>query len=143
MVDAAVEALMAGIDSPTLAILAGVPVRTAEAEVYELLPATCHELGIPFYTPETDAALLAVAGAMACQVLEQRTTATAFTSWAHSTFGHDGPTPTDRLAELDDEYDLRINLQQPSADLDAELTLIAQDLANGFVATIQDRPAHF
>jgi hypothetical protein len=138
VVDAAVDALMAGLQSPTLDVLAGVPRRLAGIEVHDLLPAVCEELGVPFQVPESDAALEAAAAAMACQVLEGEIDAPTWTSWVHAAHGHNGAPPLDRVADLDDEYGLRAQFHDPAADLDAQARRIAGALADSFLARIED-----
>jgi hypothetical protein len=46
LVDAAVDALVAGIDSPTLRVLAGAPRAVADEEATELAPLVFEELGV-------------------------------------------------------------------------------------------------
>lgn len=78
IVDAAVDALVGGIDSPTLRELAGVPGNESRFVLVELVAQTGAELGIE-YSPDPS-------GSMAFRVMARRTiagrlTAAELTSW--------------------------------------------------------------
>lgn len=67
IVDAAVDALVGGVDSPTLRELAGVPGSESRSVLAELVAQTCAELGIS-YSPDPT-------GSIAFRVLARRTIA--------------------------------------------------------------------
>lgn len=61
LVDAAVDALVAGMDSPSLRVLAGAPSRFADEEANELAADTFQELGLDLPTKFSEEAHVALA----------------------------------------------------------------------------------
>ncbi|CAL9376750.1 hypothetical protein [Streptomyces sp. enrichment culture] len=105
VVTAACDALVAGLDSPALRILAACTRAEADHDVPDLLPPALGELGLTFCTVGSPAAREAAVRALALQMLAGELTPREPASRIHRRFGHELP-PAERLAELDDEYDL-------------------------------------
>lgn len=72
LVDAAAEALAAGVDSPTLRQLAGAPRAVADEEARELAPTVFEELGLAIQERLSPEAFVAGARQLARQFLTQR-----------------------------------------------------------------------
>ncbi|WP_129842988.1 hypothetical protein [Streptomyces sp. RFCAC02] len=104
VVNAACDALVAGLDTPGLRILAACTRAEAVHDVHDLLPAALGELGLTFHPVASRAGHEAAARALARRTLSGEFTPREFTSWVHRHHGHELPL-TERLAELDDEYD--------------------------------------
>jgi hypothetical protein len=128
VVDAACDALVAGLDTPGLRILAACTRAEADHDVHELLPEALHELGLTFYPFTSDAGREGAARALARRMLAGELTPRELTSRIHRRFGH-GLSLTERLAELDDEYDV-LEYDNGTVDqADAEVTAEARRLA--------------
>ncbi|WP_323874374.1 hypothetical protein [Streptomyces sp. 3212.3] len=95
---------MAGLDSPALRCLAACTRAEAEYDVPELLPSALEELGLTFYAAGSIFGKEAAAQALARQMLAGELSPRELTLRIHQRFGHELPL-TERLAELDDEYD--------------------------------------
>ncbi|WDM16015.1 hypothetical protein J3S85_33680 [Streptomyces lavenduligriseus] len=134
VVEVACAALVAGLDSPTLRVLAGCTRAEAEYDVPDLLPVVLDELGLVFYPRDSEAGREAAARALAHQLLAGRLTPRELALRIHQRFGHQ-LSLAERLAELDDEYDIVEYGDRTLAQLDAEVTAEAQRLAH-------DRPDH-
>lgn len=106
IVRAACDLLVAGLDGPELCILAAVSFRHADEEVPRLLEAALQEVGLEHHQKGSVAADEAALRAMASRVLSGVLAPRSLASWAHSTFGHDTLESAERLAELDDAYDM-------------------------------------
>ncbi len=100
----------------------------------DLLPVVLDELGLVFYPRDSEAGREAAARALAHQLLAGRLTPRELALRIHQRFGHQLPL-AERLAELDDEYDIVEYGDRTLAQLDAEVTAEAQCLAH-------DRPDH-
>lgn len=129
VVEGACAALVVGLDSPALRILAGYTRAEAENEVPDLLPAVLAELGLVFYRRDSEAGREAAVRALAHQMLAGRLTPRELALRIHQQFGHRLPL-AERLAELDDEYDILEYGDRTSPQLDAEVTAEAQRLAS-------------
>lgn len=70
LVDAAVAALMEGLDTPTLRVLAGAPMRFADEESSEHAPSVFEELGLSIQEKHSSDALIALAKLKAQRFLE-------------------------------------------------------------------------
>jgi hypothetical protein len=138
VVEAACAALVAGLDSPALRMLAGCTRAEAEYDVPDLLPVVLDELGLVFHPRDSEAGQGAAVRALAHQMLAGRLTPRELASRVHQRFGHQLPL-AERLAELDDEYDIVEYGVWTWAQLDAEVTSEAQRLAYGW--TDPDRPS--
>ncbi|MFC8492930.1 hypothetical protein ACFUJU_19440 [Streptomyces sp. NPDC057235] len=130
VVEAACAALVAGLDSPALRILAGYTRAEAEYDVPDLLPVVLDELDLVFYPRDSEAGQDAAVRALAHQMLAGRLTPRELALRIHQRFGHQLPL-AERLAELDDEYDIVEYENRTLAQLDAEVTAEAQRLAYG------------
>ncbi|MEU6311928.1 hypothetical protein [Streptomyces sp. NPDC047014] len=131
VVEVACSALVAGLDSPGLRILAGYSRGEAEYEVPDVLPGVLDELGLVFYPRESEAGRDACVRALAHQHLAGRLTPRELAFRVHRRFGHQLP-PAERLAELDDEYDIVEYGNRTVAQLDAEVTAEARRLTDGW-----------
>ena len=120
VVRAACDALVAGLDSPTLGMLAALSANEADLEVPELLPIVLDELGLPPLPRDSVAGKEAVATALAAQLTSGKTTPRELASQAHQLFGHQLPL-TQRLAELDDEYDIIEYGNRTTDEVDADV----------------------
>jgi hypothetical protein len=106
VVMAACDALVAGVDSPSLAVLAGVPLRGGEYEVREVLPAALRELGLPAYSENDLPTDVAVLGILAAQVVDGSLPPYELAAWAsHDYEVQDAVPAAQELARLYDEYD--------------------------------------
>ncbi|GHH73809.1 hypothetical protein GCM10018793_13250 [Streptomyces sulfonofaciens] len=128
VVDAACDALVAGLDTPGLRVLAACTRAEADYEVHVLLPAALDELGLTFYPVASDAGQEAGARALARRMLTGELTPREFTIRIHQRCGHELPL-TERLAELDDEYDVLEYGDRTADQVDAEVTAEARRLA--------------
>ena len=118
VISAAVDALVAGIDSPSLRELAGV---SAEEDYWTLRPlveGTLDELDISYPGPGTDEIQVAAARAMCKRLLKGSLPPREFAAWAHSTIGHEGAARLQPLVELDDVYDVSEYTGDNLQDLD-------------------------
>ncbi|MBQ0893225.1 hypothetical protein KBX37_08965 [Micromonospora sp. U56] len=106
VVRAACDALVAGADGPSVAMLAGVSVRQADTELRDLLPAALDELGSPLYAENSEEAEVAALKVLASRALAGDLSSRELADWAHRTFGHDRLPLAEPLAALDDQYDM-------------------------------------
>lgn len=127
VVTAACRALVAGLDTPTLRRLAACFHSEADYDVPELLPAALNELGLIYYPPGSRAGQEAAARALALQHLSGALTPRELASEIHRRFGHSLPL-AERLAELDDEYDILEYGSKTPEQIDAEITTEARRL---------------
>ncbi|WP_235451620.1 hypothetical protein [Streptomyces olivochromogenes] len=128
VVSAACDALVAGIDSPALRILAALTRIEADYDVPELLPQALGELGLIFYPIGDEAGREAAARALARRMLAGELTPRDLVRRIHHRYGHDLAL-TRRLAELDDEYDTLEYGDRTAAEIAAEVTAEARRLA--------------
>jgi hypothetical protein len=103
LVDSATNCLVAGLDSPSLCVLAGTSKVETQFIVEPLVADTLDELGEAAIldTPPERGAL----EAMIRRFLDGRLTTRELSSWAHSAIGHDGPDDCQPFVLLDDIYD--------------------------------------
>ncbi|MFH8597433.1 hypothetical protein [Streptomyces rimosus] len=128
VVTAACDALVAGLDSPALQILAACTRAEAGYDVPDLLPPALDELGLTFYTVGSVAGQEAAARALAARMLADELTPRELAFRIHQRFGHELPL-AERLAELDDEYDVLEYSDRTPAQVDADVTAEALRLA--------------
>ncbi|MGW8760943.1 hypothetical protein ACWGN5_00420 [Streptomyces sp. NPDC055815] len=128
VVEAACDALVAGLDSPGLRILAACTRAEADYEVHDLLPVALDELGLTFYPVADEAAREAVARALARRMHSGEFTPREFAFRIHQRYGHGFPL-TERVAALDDEYDILEYGDRSVHQVDAEVTAEARLLA--------------
>ncbi|WP_331735255.1 hypothetical protein OG974_31855 (plasmid) [Streptomyces sp. NBC_00597] len=127
VVNAACDALVAGLDTPGLRILAARTRAEADYDVHDLLPAALDELGLTFYPIASVAGQEAAARALARRLLAGELSPREFTFRIHQRYGHELPL-TGRLAELDDEYDVLEYGDRTVDQVDAEVTAEARRL---------------
>ncbi|MFF3934255.1 hypothetical protein [Streptomyces hirsutus] len=132
VVNAACDALVAGLDGPALRILAACTRAEAVYDVPELLPPALDELGLVFYPPGSVGGQEAAARALAARMLAGELTPRELAFRIHQRFGHE-LLLAERLAELDDEHDIHDILEysdrtpvQVDADVTAEAFRLAQ-----------------
>ncbi|MET7600249.1 hypothetical protein ACWERY_29035 [Streptomyces sp. NPDC004082] len=128
VVEAACAALVAGLDSPTLRMLAGCTRGEADYDVPELLPAVCEELSLVFSPRGSVAADEAAVRALARRLLAGTMTPWELTWQVHQRFGHQLPL-AERLAALDDEYGV-LEDGAAVAEVDAEVRAEARRVAD-------------
>ncbi|MGA5565317.1 hypothetical protein ACPCUV_29690 [Streptomyces platensis] len=128
VVNAACDALIAGLDTPGLRILAACTRAEADYDVHDLLPAALDELGLTCYPVASEAGQGAAVRALAHHMLAGKLTPREFTFRIHQRYGHELPL-TERLAELDDEYDILEYGDRTVDQVDAEVTAEARRLA--------------
>lgn len=91
VVGAACDALVAGLDSPSLRALVACFRSEADYDVPEILPAALEELGLVYYPPESLAGQEAAARVLAFQHLAGTLTARDLAFEMHRRFGHKPP----------------------------------------------------
>ncbi|MCC8247795.1 hypothetical protein [Saccharothrix luteola] len=106
IVRAACDLLVAGLDGPGLCALAAVSIHHADEDVPLLLEAGLEDVGLEYHPKGSVAAAEAALKAMASRVVSGVLAPGALAEWAHSTLGHETLPSAERLAELDDAYDL-------------------------------------
>ena len=97
----ACDALIAGLDSPSLRILAGLTRTEADYHVPGILPATLDEPGLDFYPRDSRGGQEAAARALAAQAVSGSLTPGELAAAIHRHFGRNLPL-AERLAVLDD-----------------------------------------
>ncbi|MCX5415755.1 hypothetical protein [Streptomyces sp. NBC_00059] len=128
VVNAACDALVAGLDTPGLRILAACTRAEADYDVHDLFPAALDELGLTFYPVGSEAGREAAVRALARRMLAGELTPREFTFHLHQRHGHELPL-TERLAVLDDTYDILEYGDRTVDQVDAEVTAEARRLA--------------
>ncbi|WP_030759136.1 MULTISPECIES: hypothetical protein [unclassified Streptomyces] len=128
VVSAACDALVAGLDSPGLRVLAACTRAEADYDVHDLLPVALDELGLIMYPVAGEAGQEAAARALARRMLAGKLTPWELTFRLHQRYGHELPL-TERLAQLDDEYAFLEDDDSAVAQVDAEVTVEARRLA--------------
>lgn len=107
LVDAAAQAIAAGVDSPTLRVLAGAPHATAEQEATELAPDVFSELGLDVAERFSADAIIAGAHLVAADVVSGKQTPRAAVRTIYSMYRSAGyPGELAELSGLDDWYDM-------------------------------------
>ncbi|WP_244369416.1 hypothetical protein [Streptomyces sp. CAI-85] len=121
VVTAACDALVAGLDSPALRVLAACTRGEADYDVPDLLPPALEELGLTLHPLGSVAAQEAAARVLAARMLAGELSPRELASRIHQRFGHELPL-TERLAELDDDYDTLDYGDRTAAQADADVT---------------------
>jgi hypothetical protein len=106
LVRLACDALVAGLDRPGLAMLAGMSVHGHDPEFGDVLQAAFDGLGIRLPQPGTAEAQVGAATAMARLLLDGHLTSRELARWAHAVIGHDGAPELQSLVEFDDAYEI-------------------------------------
>ncbi|MEV0533217.1 GNAT family N-acetyltransferase [Kitasatospora sp. NPDC050463] len=127
VVEAACEALVAGLDGPALATLAACPYGEADIAVEDLLPPALDELGLTFRPPGSKGVEAVFLRALAGRLLAGEVTPRELARAAHRCFGHDFE-PAEPLALLDDDYGILGCTDRSEADIDAEVWAEARRL---------------
>jgi hypothetical protein len=91
---------------PSLRILAGLTRTEADYHVREILPAAPAELGLDFYPRDSRGGQEAAARVLAAQAVSGSLTPRELAAAIHRHFGHNPLPLAERLAVLDDVYDL-------------------------------------
>lgn len=120
VVTGACDALVAGLDSPALRMLAACTRAEADFDLPDLLPPALDELGLIFYPMGSVAGQETAARSFVARMLAGELTPRELTSRIHLRFGHELPL-AERLANLDDEYDLLEHNDRTPAQVDAEV----------------------
>lgn len=125
VVDAAVQALLEGIESVSFVLIAGLTKAEAESELSDLLPAVLDELGVDclgYNDPDND---VLAAAAMARSFLYGHVEAQQLTKAIHQTFGHMCHPLVEELSALDDSFDTLDLVPNPSSEQLVQRTHIA------------------
>ncbi|MFE7857339.1 hypothetical protein [Streptomyces sp. NPDC057403] len=128
VVTAACDALVAGLDSPALRILAACTRSEADYDVRDLLPPALDELGLIFHPAGSVAGQEAAARALAARMLAGELTPRELAFQIHDRFGHELAL-VEQLANLDDEYDILEYSDRTAAQVDADVAAEALRLA--------------
>ena len=129
VVRCACDALIAGLDSPSLRILAGLTRSEAGSYVLEILPAALAEPGLEFYPRDSRAGQEAAARALAARAVSGSLPPRDLAAAVHQHFGHSLPL-AERLATLDDQYDLRACATMTPEQIDQEVLAEARRLTH-------------
>jgi hypothetical protein len=121
IVDAAVDALVGGVDSPTLRELAGVPGNEPRSVLDELVDTTTAELGINSLPDPTGSTAFRV---MAHQAIAGRITARELTFWAYRYIGPEAEEFAQPFVHLSWLYE-DVEIQKWSID-DVDRAVIAE-----------------
>ncbi|MFD8462676.1 hypothetical protein ACFV27_38730 [Streptomyces antimycoticus] len=127
VVAAACDALVAGLDGPTLRALAACTRAEADYDVPELLPSALEELGLTLHPVGSVAGQEAAARALATRMLAGTLTPRELALRIHQYFGHE-LLLVEELAGLDDEYDILEYGDRTSAQVDADVIAEARKL---------------
>ncbi|MEU9736473.1 hypothetical protein [Streptomyces sp. NPDC048002] len=127
VVTSACDALVAGLDSPALRILAACTRAEADYDVHDLLPPALDELGLTFHPAGSPAGQEAAARALAARMLAGELTPRELAFRIHQRFGHEPPLAA-QLANLDDEYDILEYGDRTPAQVDADVLAEARRL---------------
>ncbi|MFJ8865290.1 hypothetical protein ACIRD6_05935 [Streptomyces sp. NPDC102473] len=128
VVDAACGALVAGLDTPGLRILAACTRAEADYDVHDLLRPALDELGLTFRPVACEAGREAAVRALARRMLAGGLKPWELTFRIHHRYGHELPL-AERLAELDDEYAILEHGDRTVDVVDADVTAEARRLA--------------
>jgi hypothetical protein len=129
VVRCACDALIAGLDSPSLRILAGLTRTEADYDVRDILPVALAELGLDFYPRDSRGGQEAAVRALAAQAVSGSLTPCELAAAIHRHFGHSLPL-AERLAALDDEYDLGAYATMTPEQIDQEVIAEARRLTH-------------
>jgi hypothetical protein len=125
VVNAAVQALLEGIESPSFILIAGLTKAEAEAELGELLPPALDELRLDclgYDDPNND---ILAAAALTRSFLYGHLEAQQLTQAIHQTFGHMCHPLVEELSCLDDSFDTLDYVPNPTREQLVRKTHIA------------------
>lgn len=125
VVRCACDALVAGLDTPSLRILAGLTRAEADNDMPDILPAALAELGLDYYARGASDGQQAAVRVLAAQAVSGSLTPRALAAEIHRYLGHGLPL-AERLAALDDEYDIGFRTRD---HIDQEVMTEARRLA--------------
>jgi hypothetical protein len=131
VISAATDAIVAGVDSPTLRELAGASPKEDYWTLRPLIEGTLDELGVPYPGPGTDEIQIAGARVMCRRLLDGTVAPREFATWAHNTIGHEGAGRLQPLVELDDVYDVCEYTGDTPDELDEAARSAAKSLLAG------------
>ncbi|MGY6026597.1 hypothetical protein [Streptomyces spinosirectus] len=134
VVAGACDALVAGLDSPALRMLAACTRAEADYDVPDLLPPALDELDLTFYPVGSVGGQEAAARALAARMLAGELTPRELVLRIHHRFGHELPL-AERLANLDDEYDILEYGGRTAAQVDADVVAEALRVTEHPLAT--------
>ncbi|MFG1841217.1 hypothetical protein ACGFH8_22675 [Micromonospora sp. NPDC049175] len=135
VIGAACDCLVAGVDSPSLCILAGVSSTATEQDLLQWLEPTLAELGLSFYRRGSEELENAAVRIMATKLLVGALSPRELARWTHSVIGHDGTPLAEELVMLDDVYDTLEYCEETEAEVDARVLAEARRLTATGVAT--------
>ncbi|MEV7772008.1 GNAT family N-acetyltransferase [Kitasatospora sp. NPDC086791] len=127
VIDAACEALVAGLDGPALRELAACSYGEATTDLDDLLSPALTEQGLVLHPRGSRSADQAALRALATGFLAGELTARELTRVVHQRFGHELEA-ADPLSCLDDEYDILAYGTRTRAELDADVRTEARRL---------------
>ncbi|MFD8754277.1 GNAT family N-acetyltransferase [Kitasatospora sp. NPDC059577] len=127
VIDAACEALVAGLDGPALRELAACSYGEAFTDLDDLLPPALAEQGLVFHPHGSRSADGAALRALAARFLDGKMTARELTRLVHQCFGHELD-EADPLSCLDDEYDILAYGPRSREEVDADVLAEARRL---------------
>ncbi|MGW0501442.1 hypothetical protein [Micromonospora sp. NPDC003241] len=130
VIEAACDCLVAGVDSPTLRILAGLSSTRGgdNDDVRRWLPGALEELGLAVYPEHSPQGEEAAARVMARRLLAATITPSELTGWAHQCVTLDGAPLMHRLVRLDDAYEIAQFTGSDVTPVDAEVRAEARRL---------------
>lgn len=104
VIDAAVDCLVADVDTPSLRVLAGADPRDSRWVLEPIIEDTVRELGLPellSVSPQRAALTVMLRRFKAGQMSGRE-----LVGWAHVHIGHDGDADCQQFVDLDDAYDI-------------------------------------
>ncbi|MDO3684559.1 hypothetical protein [Micromonospora sp. C28ISP2-4] len=121
VIEAACDCLVAGVDSPSLRILAGVSPSAGIQDLVRWLEPTLDELGLAYFPQGSRVGEDAAVRIMATRLLAGALIPRELARWAHSAIGHDGTPLAEELVLLDDDYDTLEYGEETETDIDARV----------------------
>lgn len=125
VVDAAVQALLEGVESTSFILIASLSRAEAEIELGDLLPAALDELGVDCLSHDDPNNDILVAAALSRSFLSGYLEAQQLTQAIHEMFGHMCHPLIEKLSSLDDSFDTVDLAQNPTRDQLVQKTHIA------------------
>jgi hypothetical protein len=105
-VDAAVDALLAGLDDDPLGELAGLHLPANPFEAHDLMQRSTETLGLDYSEMTKSAAETIVLRHYVLAFQAGSISLEQLTSWTHAVIGHGDPSPAQAIVELDDDLAL-------------------------------------
>lgn len=126
VVTTACDLLVAGMDSPSLRMLAGESVNSNVRDISPLIERTITELGGEHLLPDSNEEERRAIWAMCEHLLDGAIAVRELTAWAHIAFSHYGPGDAADLAQLDDEFDGSDTWGRSSVQITADVETLAR-----------------